>query len=306
MNKDLLCLYDLAREDFDLVFERAAALKQMLARKEVYRPLKGQTLGMIFEKPSTRTRVSFEVGVYQMGGHALYLRADDTQLGRGESVADTARVLSRYLDGIMIRTFSQQTVAELAAAADIPVINGLTDLYHPCQILTDIFTITEKRGSYDGLKAVFIGDGNNMAHSWINAAVRLGFQLTLACPADHMPDAAVLARARREVGDAVRVVHDPCEAVADADVINTDTWVSMGQEQTYRERIKAFSGFQVNEQLLAAGPPDVLVMHCLPAHRGEEITDEVLDGPHSIVFDQAENRLHVQKAILEILMGTPD
>ena len=303
MNKDLLCLYDLSREDFDLVFERAAVLKAMLARKETYRPLKGQTLGMIFEKPSTRTRVSFEVGVYQMGGHALYLRADDTQLGRGESVADTARVLSRYLDGIMIRTFSQQTVAELAATADIPVINGLTDLYHPCQILTDIFTVTEKRGSYDGLKAVFIGDGNNMAHSWINAAVRLGFQLTLACPADHMPDAAVLERARREVGDAVRVVHDPYEAVADADVINTDTWVSMGQEQAYRERIKGFSGFQVNEQLLAACPAVVLVMHCLPAHRGEEITDEVLDGPHSIVFDQAENRLHVQKAILEILMG---
>ena len=303
MNKDLLCLYDLTREDFDLIFERAAVLKEMLARKEAYRPLKGQTLGMIFEKPSTRTRVSFEVGVYQMGGHALYLRADDTQLGRGESVADTARVLSRYLDGIMIRTFSQQTVAELAATADIPVINGLTDLYHPCQILTDIFTVTEKRGSYDGLRAVFIGDGNNMAHSWINAAVRLGFQLTLACPADHMPDAAVLARARGEVGDAVRVVHDPCEAVADADVINTDTWVSMGQEQAYRERIKAFSGFQVNKQLLAACPPDVLVMHCLPAHRGEEITDEVLDGPHSIVFDQSENRLHVQKAILEILMG---
>lgn len=258
---------------------------------------------MIFEKPSTRTRVSFEVGTFQLGGHALYLRWTDTQLGRGESISDTAKTLSRYLDGIMIRTYSQSTVEGLARSASIPVINGLTDLYHPCQILADVFTVLEHRGSYEGLKAVYIGDGNNIAHSWINAALRLGFDLTIATPRQYMPDTEVLTRAQKEARSRISLVHDPGDAVKGADVISTDTWVSMGQEKEYRERIKAFQGFQVNEQLIARSQKDVLVMHCLPAHRGEEITDGVMDGDNSVIFDQAENRLHVQKAVLEILMG---
>lgn len=303
MKKDLLCLYDLTKKDFDKIFNRTSILKQKLKKGQAYLPLKGKTLGMIFEKPSTRTRVSFEVGTFQLGGQALYLRWTDTQLGRGESISDTAKVLSRYLDGIMIRTFSQEVVEELARNADVPVINGLTDRYHPCQILADIFTVKEKKGAYDGLKVVYIGDGNNIAHSWINAALRLNFDLTLACPKRHMPDGFVLERGRKEASTKIMLVNDPYEAVKDADVISTDTWVSMGQEKEFRERIKAFKGFQVNEDLIAASKKDVLVMHCLPAHRGEEITDGVMDGKNSVIFDQAENRLHVQKAVLEILMG---
>ncbi len=303
MKKDLLCLYDLTRDDINRIFDRTAVLKNTQKRGELYHPLQGRTLGMIFEKPSTRTRVSFETGTFQLGAHALYLRWTDTQLGRGESVYDTAKVLSRYLDGIMIRTFSQDTVVELARSADVPVINGLTDMYHPCQILADIFTVIEKRGSYKGLKAVHIGDGNNVAHSWINAALRLDFDLTLACPDGHLPDERVLQRARDEASSVIALDQNPFEAVRGADVISTDTWVSMGQEKEYRERIKAFRGYQVNEELLSHAEKDVMVMHCLPAHRGEEITDGVMDGVNSVVFDQAENRLHVQKAILELLMG---
>jgi len=303
MQKDLVCLYDLTSADFDFIFERAADLKARHKRAELYHPLRGKTLGMIFEKPSTRTRVSFEAGMFQLGGHAMYLRWTDTQLGRGESIYDTAKVLSRYLDAIMIRTFAQSTVEELARDADVPVINGLTDTYHPCQILADLLTVIESRGSVSGMKAVYIGDGNNVAHSWINAAMRLSFDLILACPSGHEPDNSVIERACREAATRISVVSDPFEAVRDADVISTDTWVSMGQEKQYRERIKAFSGFQVNERLVAASKKDVMVMHCLPAHRGEEITDGVMDGPNSAIFDQAENRLHVQKAILEILMG---
>jgi ornithine carbamoyltransferase len=303
MQKDLLRIYDLSRADMDSIFERTADLKKKKKNGTAYEPLKGKTLGMIFEKASTRTRVSFEVGMFQLGGHAIYLRWTDMQLGRGESIADTARVLSRYLDGIMIRTFAQSTLDELARHADIPVINGLTDLCHPCQILADLFTVIEKRGSYDGLKAVYIGDGNNIAHSWISAALRLNFDLTLACPKGHEPDAAIMERAGREAASKILMMPDPVEAVSGADVIITDTWVSMGQEKEYRERIKAFQGYQVNEKLLERATQDVLVMHCLPAHRGEEITDVVMDGPHSVVFDEAENRLHVQKAILELLMS---
>ncbi len=303
MQKDLLRIHDLTRQDLDLIFERTADLKKKKKSGQACEPLKGKTLGMIFEKASTRTRVSFEVGMFQLGGHAIYLRWTDMQLGRGESIADTARVLSRYLDGIMIRTFAQTTVEELARHATIPVINGLTDLCHPCQILADLFTVIEKRGSYEGLKAVYIGDGNNIAHSWISAALRLNFDLTLACPRGHEPDAGILDRARKEAASDICLLPDPAAAAAGADVIITDTWVSMGQEKEYRERIKAFQGYQVNEGLLAAAKPDALVMHCLPAHRGEEITDGVMDGPHSVVFDEAENRLHVQKAILELLMA---
>jgi ornithine carbamoyltransferase len=306
MIKDLLRVSDLSRRDMDSIFARTAYLKKKQKKGQLYQPLKGKTLGMIFEKASTRTRVSFEVGMFQLGGHAIYLRWTDMQLGRGESIADTARVLSRYLDAIMIRTFAQSTVEELARHADVPVINGLTDLCHPCQILADLFTVIEKRGSYDGLKAVYIGDGNNIAHSWISAALRLRFDLTLACPKGHEPDKILLARAQKESRSKILLVQDPAKAVKNADVIITDTWVSMGQEKEYRERIKAFQGYQVNDKLLKSASKDVLVMHCLPAHRGEEITDSVMDGPHSVVFDEAENRLHVQKAILEILMSRRD
>ena len=302
MKKDLLCLYDLSKDDFNAIFDRAASLKDKQKKGVEQHSLRGKTLGMIFEKPSTRTRVSFEVGIFQLGGSAVYLRWKDTQLGRGESIHDTAKVLSRYLDGIMIRTFSQKTLEEFAETSDVPVINGLTDLFHPCQILTDIFTVREKRGTCEGLKAVYIGDGNNISHSWINAALRLNFDLTIACPEGHRPDSLVMEKARREAKSKIVVVSDPYEAVRDADVISTDTWVSMGQEKEYHERIKAFKNYQVNEELISASRKDVLVMHCLPAHRGEEITDGVMDGRNSVVFDQAENRLHVQKAILDILM----
>jgi ornithine carbamoyltransferase len=303
MQKDLLRIHDLTRQDLDLIFERTADLKKKKKSGQACEPLKGKTLGMIFEKASTRTRVSFEVGMFQLGGHAIYLRWTDMQLGRGESIADTARVLSRYLDGIMIRTFAQTTVEELARHATIPVINGLTDLCHPCQILADLFTVIEKRGSCEGLKAVYIGDGNNIANSWISAALRLNFDLTLACPKGHEPGEAGIKRAQAEATSSIRIVQDPFAAVQGADVVITDTWVSMGQEKEYRERIKAFQGYQVNDRLLEGAKKDVIVMHCLPAHRGEEITDEVMDGPQSIVFEQAENRLHMQKAILVRLMA---
>ena len=301
--KDLLSIYDLSKAEIEQFLTRALLLKKKQKQGEIYQPLKGKTLGMIFEKASTRTRVSFEVGMFQLGGLALYMRWTDTQLGRGESVADTARTLSRYLDSIMIRTFAQETLEELASNATVPIINGLTDLFHPCQILADLLTVLEKRGSFAGLKVAYIGDGNNIAHSWINAALRLGFDLTLACPKSHSPVQFVLDRARREAASRITLLNDPFEAVKSAHVISTDTWVSMGQEKEYRERIKAFKNFQVNSTLVEAADKDVMVMHCLPAHRGEEITDEVMDGKHSVIFDQAENRLHIQKAILELLMS---
>jgi len=302
MMKDLLTLYDLTQKDFELIFKRTASLKRLHQSRRLHQPLRGKTLGMIFEKPSTRTRVSFEVGMFQLGGHALYLRWTDTQLGRGESISDTARVLSRYLDAVMIRTFQQSAVEEFARSATVPVINGLTDLYHPCQILADLFTVIERHGSYRGLKVAYIGDGNNIANTWIDAALRLEFDLTLACPKGYEPDPNVMQRAQREASSQIVLLHDPQDAVRTAAVVITDTWVSMGQEKMYRERIKAFKGFQVNQQLLSLADRDVVVLHCLPAHRGEEITDEVMDGPHSAIFDEAENRLHVQKAILELLM----
>jgi ornithine carbamoyltransferase len=306
MKKDLLSIYNLSREEIDSLFVRAKEIKKKQKKGIVYQPLLGKTLGMVFEKPSTRTRVSFEVGMYQLGGHAIYMRWRDTQLGRGETIGDTARTLSRYLNCVMIRTFSQETIEEFARYATIPVINGLTDSCHPCQILSDIFTIIEKKGTYQGLKVAYIGDGNNIAHSWIDASLRLGFDLTLSCPAAHQPDRKVLGRAQQEATSRIEVTSDPSLAAKDADVISTDAWVSMGQETEYRQRIKVFKEFQVNTHLLTAAKKDVVVMHCLPAHRGEEITDEVMDGAHSIIFDQAENRLHLQKAILVTLMEGPE
>lgn len=303
MKKDLITIYDLTKEEVETILQKARELKKMHQQGAPYHPLEGKTLAMVFEKPSTRTRASFEVGMYQLGGHALFLNPQDTQLGRGEAIADTARVLSRYADGIMIRTFSQEWVEEMARFASVPVINGLSDQLHPCQILSDIFTIGEQRGGYGGLKVAYVGDGNNVANSWINGAMRLGFELWLACPPGYEPDEKILSRAQEEGSSQIALTHDPREAVQGAHVINTDVWASMGQEGEREERIKAFQDYQVNADLIRRAQGDVLVMHCLPAHRGEEITDEVMDGPHSVIFDQAENRLHVQKAILAILMG---
>jgi ornithine carbamoyltransferase len=302
MKKDLLSEYDLERADYESIFEGAHRLKRLLREGKDHTPLKGKTLGMIFDKSSTRTRISFEVGMFQLGGIALFLNSRDTQLGRGEIIADTARIMSRYLNGIMIRTFSQESVDEFARYATIPVINGLTDLLHPCQLLSDLFTIIEKRGGYEGLKVAYVGDGNNMANSWINAAAKLPFHLDLACPDGYDPDAVILKRGTAEAPAGVVLHREPAEAVRDADVVYTDVWVSMGQETERDEKMKRFQGYQVNQALIDLARKDVLVMHCLPAHRGEEITAEVIDGPRSVVIDEAENRLHVQKSIMEILM----
>jgi ornithine carbamoyltransferase len=277
----------------------ARVIKDKTRRGVPHRSLEGKVLAMIFEKASTRTRVSFEVGMYQLGGTAIYLEAHTTQLGRGESVADTARVMSRYVDGVMIRAYSHSAVEEFAAHSSVPVINGLTDRFHPCQILGDLLTIQEKLGDPRQVRVAYVGDGNNVANSWIEAAMVLGFPLQLACPEGYDPDRELMAGLTPNVV----VLRDPVQAVKGAQVIYTDVWVSMGQEQEEEERKRVFSPYQVNEGLLGVAGPGVLVMHCLPAHRGLEIADGVMDGPNSIVFDQAENRLHVQKAVLEILMG---
>ncbi len=302
MKKDLLSVYDLDPADFRVIFEKAAMLKKMLKVGEYHAPLKGKTLGMIFDKSSTRTRISFEVGMFQLGGIALFLSSRDTQIGRGESIQDTARIMSRYLNAIMIRTYAQEAVEEFARYAAIPVINGLTDLLHPCQILSDLFTILEKKGAYEGLKIAYIGDGNNVANSWLNAAARLPIRLALACPEGYEPDTFIFERAVKAAKERVTLHRDPAEAATGADVIYTDVWASMGQEAQKASRAEVFKPYQVNRELVARAKKDAVVMHCMPAHRGEEITSEVLDGPRSVVIDQAENRLHVQKAILEILM----
>jgi ornithine carbamoyltransferase len=306
MNKDLLTVSGLGTEDVARILDRSAWLKKAKKDGVVHHPLKGKSLGMIFEKSSTRTRVSFEVGMYQLGGQALFLSAQDLQMGRGEPIADTARTLSRYVDGIMIRTYSQTTVEELARYATIPVVNGLTDLHHPCQALADLFTIQEKRGTVTGLRFCYIGDGNNMAHSLIEACVKVGMHASLACPPGYEPDAGILREAKQvaaQTGAELTLSSDPRKAAKGADIVYTDVWASMGQEKEHAERVKAFTGYQIDEKLMKVAAPEALVMHCLPAHRGEEIAASVIDGPQSAVFDQAENRLHTQKAILELLMG---
>jgi ornithine carbamoyltransferase len=265
------------------------------------KPLAGKSLAMIFMKASTRTRVSFEVGAWQLGGHALFLSPRDVQLGRGEPIADTARVLSRYVHGIMIRTYSHQEVEELARYASVPVINGLTDLLHPCQILADLLTVRQSLGGWEGKRIAWVGDGNNMANSWINAAYRLGFELVLACPEGYDPDPAILSRAQQAAN--VTVVRDPAAAVTGAHVVNTDVWASMGQEEEQAERERAFAGFTVDSKLMSLAHPNAIFLHCLPAHRGEEVTADVIEGPQSRVWDEAENRLHVQKAIMAMVMG---
>jgi ornithine carbamoyltransferase len=285
----------------DELYEVPALAARMKSGEDTSRPLAGKTLAMIFEKSSTRTRVSFEVGAYQLGGHALFLSSRDIQIGRGEEIRDTARVLSRYVDGIMIRTFGHDTLRELAEFSSVPVINGLTDLLHPCQVMADLMTIQERLGTkLEGRKVAWIGDGNNMANSWLNAAYRFRLDLRLACPEGYEPDAAILERARANAQ--VRVVRSPAEAVEGVDVVTTDVWTSMGQEEESQKRLIAFKGFQVNADLMGRAAGNAIFLHCLPAHRGEEVTEDVLEGPSSAVFDEAENRLHVQKAIMATLM----
>ena len=297
-HRDFLAIPDFSRKELEKLFDLG---DRMRLGKYDRKPLAGKSLAMIFMKASTRTRVSFEVGTWQLGGHALFLSPRDVQLGRGEPIADTARVLSGYVDGIMIRTFAHSEIEELAAHASVPVINGLTDLLHPCQILADLLTVRQHLGSYEKKRIAWIGDGNNMANSWINAAYRLGFELRLACPPGYDPDPATLARAQKEAK--VTVFRDPRDAIEGADVVNTDVWASMGQEEEQAAREKAFAGFTVTTDLMRRAARDAIFLHCLPAHRGEEVAAEVIDGPQSRVWDEAHNRLHIQKAIMAVLMG---
>lgn len=307
MKKDLLSIKDLTPTEIEALFSLAADLKEQQGKGIAHPLLLGKSLAMIFEKPSLRTRVTFEVGMAQLGGRALYLVPADIQLGEREAVKDVAKNLERWVDGIMARTFSHETVEKLARHAAVPVINGLSDLTHPCQVLADLFTLREKCGTLHGVKVAYIGDGNNVCHSWLHGVGKTGIEFTAACPKGYEPHRDILASARSEAevsGGHVALVHDPREAAEGADVLYTDVWTSMGQEAESEKRRQDFRGFQVNAALLRLAKPDVLVMHCLPAHRGEEITDDVLDGPHSIVYDEAENRLHVQKAILVTLLGS--
>lgn len=302
--RDYITLKDYTPDEILYMLKVAKELKEETKAGVPHPILQGKNLAMIFTKSSTRTRVSFEVGMLQLGGHALFLSNRDIQIGRGEPIKDTARVLSRMVDGIMIRTHSHQDVVDLAEYADVPVINGLTDLFHPTQVLADLLTIQEHKQRLAGLKLSFIGDGNNMAHSLMNVA-KLGMHIVIASPASYRPDPEVLAQAQaaaKRGGGLIEIVEDPIVAAKDADVLYTDVWASMGQEEEAAVRAKAFAGYQINEQSLKAAHKDAIVMHCLPAHRGEEITEDVLEGPQSVVFDEAENRLHAHKAILALLM----
>ncbi|MDI3475758.1 MAG: ornithine carbamoyltransferase [Thermococcaceae archaeon] len=304
--RDVLCLQDFTREELETILKTAEMMKIWNKIGKPHRVLEGKTLAMIFQKPSTRTRISFEVGIYQLGGYGLYLNAQDLQLRRGETIADTARVLSRYVDGIMARVFDHKDVEDLAKYASVPVINGLSDFSHPCQALADYQTILEKKGRIQGLKIVYVGDGNNVAHSLMIAGTKLGANVVVATPEGYEPDPKVIKWAEgnaAESGGSFELLHDPVQAVKDADVIYTDVWASMGQEAEAEERRKIFMPFQVNKELVKHAKPDYIFMHCLPAHRGEEVTDDVIDSPNSVVFDQAENRLHAQKAVMALVMG---
>ena len=304
MTKHLLTLADLSKAEFEACFKRAIALKEK-HKKGIAEPvLAGKSLGLLFDKPSTRTRVSFETAMVQLGGSPLFISSKDTQMARDEPIKDTARVLSRYLDALAIRTFSQEIIQEFAESASIPVINALTDAYHPCQVLSDLLTVIEHKGSYENVKIAWVGDGNNMAQSWINAAGALGFELHLACPEGYFPDAQILNAAAQKPNARITLNADPITAVKDADVVNTDVWASMGQEAEQEARKKIFAPFQLNAALLENAAKDVIVLHCLPAHREEEISEAVLEGPHSVVWDQSENKLHMHKAILDILIRT--
>lgn len=303
--RDLLTLHEFTPGEVAEILDLAANLKEKQKNGKSHPYLQGKTLGMIFQKSSTRTRVSFEVAMYQLGGYGLFLSANDMQLGRGESVSDTAKVLSRYLDGILIRTYAQSDVEDLARHATIPVINGLTDLHHPCQILADLQTIKEKKGNLAGLKLAWVGDGNNVCHSLLIGCAKVGMHISVATPEGYRPDEKIVNLAQEDAmltGSRVEVISDPVEAVTGADVIVTDVWASMGQEAEQEQRAVVFAPYQVNEKLAAHARPDYIFLHCLPAHRGEEVTAEIIDGPHSVVWDEAENRLHAQKAILALLL----
>jgi len=298
-------LFHLAQEEIGQILKTSELLKSQLLRGEEHPLLKGKTLAMIFEKPSTRTRVSFEVGMWQLGGYALYLSAGDLQLGRGETIADTAQTLSRYVNGIMARVFDHQTILDLIKYSRVPVINGLSDFTHPCQGLADLFTIYEKKRRLSGLKLAYVGDGNNVAHSLLFGCSKVGINITLACPKSYEPNPEVVSKAKEEgkrSGCKVKVTQDPKEAVRSADIVYTDVWASMGQEKEHEKRVKIFKPYQINLKLVKEARENYLFMHCLPAHRGEEVTDEVADSKNSVIFDQAENRLHTQKALMALIM----
>ena len=304
--KSLISINDLTLDEMNAIFDLSANLKKKLKDGVPHKHLEGQTLGMIFSKPSTRTRVSFETGIYQLGGIGMYFGPTDLQLKKSENIHDTSKVLSRYLSGIMIRTFAHQDVIDLAKYASIPIINGLTDLLHPCQVLADLFTIIEKKGNLKGLKLAYIGDGNNMAHSLLHGCSKVGMNISVASPKAYKPKEEIVNNALRNakvMNSKVEILDSPEEAVKDADIIYTDVWASMGQESETLERKKIFAQYQVNEKLVKNAKEDYLFLHCLPAHRGEEVVNEVIDSPNSVVFDEAENRLHVQKAIMVMLMG---
>ena len=302
MEKDLLCVLDLTREEILDLFELTFRLKERWKTKGTENLFPGRTLGMLFDKPSTRTRVSFHAAMVQLGGSCVYLTSQDTQLCRNETVEDTARVLSRYVDVLAVRTYDQKVLEALAKAATVPVINALTDRYHPCQGLSDVFTILEKRGTLDGLKAAWVGDGNNVAHSWIHAAARLGFELNLACPEGYDPDPMIMDYAVK-ANPGIRLVRDPVEAVEGCEVISTDVWVSMGQDEEKEARMARMRPYQVNPSLVSRAADSAMVLHCLPAHRGQEITADYLDKPDSVIWDQAENKMHLHKALLVRLLG---
>ncbi len=302
MKRDFLAITDLSGEELPQMIRYAQELKRMRQAGQSPDPLRGMTVGCIFHKPSLRTRISFETGIYELGGNSLYITKDEIDLGKRESIEDAARVLSRYLGMIVIRTFSHDDVVKLTQFASMPVINALTDLLHPCQVMGDLMTVKEKFGAIERIKVAFLGDGNNVANSWINAARRVKLNLTIGTSKETLPNQEILQAAQEEGLSDVRIVHDPIEAVSGAQVVYTDVWASMGQKDKAKEKAKLLKAFQVNEELLKHADPDCIVLHCLPAERGREITDEVMDGPHSAVFDQAENRLHIQKAIMSRLI----
>jgi ornithine carbamoyltransferase len=301
MKRDLLTIGDLSSGEIDRLLKRAIEFKSGIDANKC--PLIGKSIGLLFEKASTRTRVSLEVGIYQLGGQAIYMNPGEIQIARGETIHDTAKVLSRYLDAIVIRTFSHEFLVEFASLASIPVINGLSDLHHPCQALADLMTILEKKKRLKNTRLVYIGDGNNVAHSLIEAASRTGMHIAIACPKGYEPDADIIKNALKSAGGEIKVTENPGEALCNADVVYTDVWVSMGQEKEAAKKKKKFRDYQLNSKLLSRAKKDAIVMHCMPAHRGEEITGEVMDGPRSAIFDQAENRLHTQKALLEFLLA---
>ncbi|MBU0665647.1 MAG: ornithine carbamoyltransferase [Proteobacteria bacterium] len=303
MLRHLRSLEDFTKEELGAFIERALELKKERQAGLTHQQLAGKIIGLIFEKPSTRTRVSFESAMYGLGGQVIFLSGRDTQLARSEPLKDMARVMARYVDGVVVRTFGQNVVEELARYSSVPVINALTDLHHPCQILSDIMTVVEKKGPIEKLKIAWVGDGNNVANSWIQAAEFFGFELILACPEGYDPDPEILHKGRSNAAKPIVLVRSPEQAVAEADVINVDVWTSMGQEGEENARLAAFDGFQINDALLACAPADAIVLHCLPAHRGEEITEEVLESDRCVAFDQAENKMHMHKAILEKLIG---